>query len=127
MRDACVPRHEIGGVAEFVAIEAIIAAGGTFCTLNYLIRRDYCARRDLLVRPPHKEGEILPALRVYDGLVARHRTVIQHVAAAKPTECNGVCTDTATDGGKAGTVNVDVQVGNANGPGLVRPWGWRRW
>ena len=68
------------------AIEAIIAAGGTFCTLNYLIRRDYCARRDLLVRPPHKEGEILPALRVYDGLVARHRTVIQHVAAAKPTE-----------------------------------------
>ena len=67
-------------------IEAIIAAGGTFCTLNYLIRRDYCARREALVRPPHKEEEILPALRVYDGLVARHRTVIQHVAAAEPTE-----------------------------------------
>jgi hypothetical protein len=37
------------------------------------------------------------------------------------------CSDAASDGGKAGTFSVDVQVGNASGPGLVRPWGWRRW
>ncbi len=65
------------------AIETIIAAGGTFCTLNYLIRRDYCARREMLVRPPHEEDEILPALRIYDGLVPRHRTAIQHAASVE--------------------------------------------
>lgn len=63
-------------------IETVLAANATFCTFNYVIRRDYCARRARLVRPPHTEDEIAPLLRRTDGLVPRHRTVLQHVAAA---------------------------------------------
>ena len=66
--------------------------------------------------------------RHFSGSVSAGVGYTEHYGSSNFTAARlHYCTDTATDGGKAGTVNVDVQVGNANGPGLVRPWGWRRW
>ncbi|MFN3310557.1 MAG: hypothetical protein ACK40R_02490 [Thermomonas sp.] len=66
--------------------------------------------------------------RHFSGSVSAGVGYTEHFGSSNFTAARlHYCTDTATDGGKAGTINVDVQVGNASGPGLARPWGWRRW
>ena len=53
-------------------IELLLSWNSAYVTSNYLIRRDYCAKRKSLTRPPHTVAEMKTGLMNETGLTGRH-------------------------------------------------------
>jgi len=60
-------------------IELIISWDSTYLTNNYVIRRDYCARRHSLMRPGHTTADIIIGLANEVGLVERHGKLLRDI------------------------------------------------
>ena len=53
-------------------IELLLSWNSAYVTSNYIIRRDYCAKRKSLMRPPHTVGEMKANLANQTGMTDRH-------------------------------------------------------
>ena len=60
-------------------IECLLSWNRCYVTCNYLLRRDYCAKRQSLIRPPHTVAEMTHSLTEEAGMTERHRQCLRHV------------------------------------------------
>jgi hypothetical protein len=60
-------------------IESLLSWNRSYVTSNYLIGRDYCAKRQPLIRPPHTVVEMTGNLTNEVGMVERHRQCLRLV------------------------------------------------
>jgi hypothetical protein len=59
--------------------ESLLSWNRSYVTSNYLIRRDYCAKRHPLIRPPHTVAEMTGSLANESGMTERHRQCLRLV------------------------------------------------
>lgn len=60
-------------------IESLLSWNRSYVTGNYLIGRDYCAKRQPLIRPPHTVAEMNDSLTNEIGMTERHRHCVRAV------------------------------------------------
>lgn len=60
-------------------IESLISWNRTYVTNNYVIRHNYCARRQPLIRPGHTTADVARRFANEAGLVERHRIILRNI------------------------------------------------